>query len=111
MDGGIGDFENYEKYLDSFMNDEDLFYLENKELAHMLYEVGMMAQGDIMSREQFQERQEQIEIMKKQKDTKQPKALSHANCKIDHSKFLQALADRENDVRSGRMTTIIFMRN
>ena len=49
--------------------------------------------------------------MKKQKDTKQPKALSHANCKIDHSKFLQALADRENDVRSGRMTTIIFMRN
>ena len=43
MDGGIGEFENYEKYLDSYMNDEDLFYLENKELAHMLYEVGMMA--------------------------------------------------------------------
>ena len=50
-------------------------------------------------------------LAKKQKDQKQPKALHHAGCKIDHSNFLKALADRENDVRSGRMTTIIFIRD
>ena len=110
MDNGIADFAKYEDYLDSMMNDEDLFYLEDKELAHMLYEVGMMAQGDIMTREVFQQKQDAFDLMKKQKDTKQPKALSHAGCKIDHSNFLKALADREADVRSGRMTTIIFIR-
>lgn len=43
MDNGISEFQKYEDYLDSMMNDNDLFYLEDKELAHMLYEVGMMA--------------------------------------------------------------------
>lgn len=110
MDNGIADFAKYEDYLDSMMNDEDLFYLEDKELAHMLYEVGMMAQGDIMTRDQFLAKQEAFDKMKKQKDTKQPKAPAHAGCKIDHSNFLKAIADREGDVRSGRMTTIIFIR-
>lgn len=50
-------------------------------------------------------------MLRKNKDTKQPKPLSHAGCKIDDSNFLKALADRENDVRSGRMTTIIFIRD
>ena len=51
MDNDIAQYEKYEDYLDDQMDDNDLFYLEDKELAHMLYEVGMMAQGDIMSRE------------------------------------------------------------
>ena len=38
------------------------------------------------------------------------KALSHAGCKIDHSNFLKALKQREEHVRNGRMTTIIFIR-
>ena len=50
-------------------------------------------------------------MLRKNKDTKQPKPLSYAGCKIDDSNFLKALADRENDVRSGRMTTIIFIRD
>ena len=37
--------------------------------------------------------------------------MSHAGCKIDHSEFLQALAEREELVRNGRMTTIIFIRD
>lgn len=110
MDNDIAEFQKYEDYLDSKMNDEDLFYLEDKELARMLYDVGMMAQGDIMTRKQFQEKQDAFEQMKKLKDAKQPKALSHAGCKIDGSNFLKALAEREADVRSGRMTTIIFIR-
>jgi hypothetical protein len=37
--------------------------------------------------------------------------LSHAGCKIDHSNFLKELALREEFVRNGRMTTIIFIRH
>jgi hypothetical protein len=36
--------------------------------------------------------------------------LAHAGCKTDHSNFLKALKAREEHVRNGRMTTIIFIR-
>ena len=36
--------------------------------------------------------------------------LSHAGCQIEESPFLTQLAARENEVRSGKMTTIIFIR-
>ena len=111
LDNGLAEFEKYEDYLDKQMSDEDLFYLEDTELARQLIEVGFHGKGEILTREQFEERQKQYAIQKKQKDAKQPKALSHAGSKIDHSNFLKALADRENDVRSGRMTTIIYIRD
>ena len=64
-----------------------------------------------MTREQFLKRKAAIAEAKKNKESNQPKALSHAGCKIDHSEFLQALAEREELVRNGRMTTIIFIRD
>ena len=111
LDNGLAEFDNYENYQDKQMSDEDLFYLEDTELARQLIEVGYHGKGEILTRDQFTQKQEQILLARKNKDTKQPKPLSHAGCKIDHSNFLKALADRENDVRSGRMTTIIFIRD
>ena len=33
LDNGLAEFDNYESYLDKQMSDEDLFYLEDTELA------------------------------------------------------------------------------
>jgi hypothetical protein len=33
IDTALDKFDNYEQYLDDHMSDEDLFYLEDKELA------------------------------------------------------------------------------
>ena len=45
------------------------------------------------------------------RNEKQTKALSCANTNYKHSAFLTALANREDEVRSGRMSTIIFIRH
>ena len=44
------------------------------------------------------------------KDKNLPKELTSANKDLTHFPFLQALADREELVRNGRLTTIIFLR-
>ena len=110
LDNGLQQYKEYEDYLDDQMSDEDLFYLEDKELARQLIEVGYHGKGEILTREQFNQRKEAIEFAIKQKDAKQVKALSHAGCKIE-SNFLKALKQREEHVRNGRMTTIIFIRD
>lgn len=111
IDTTLERFQSYEQYLDDHMSDEDLFYLEDKELARQLIEVGYHGKGEILTREQFAKRIDAIAQAKKNKNANQPKALSHAGCKIAHSPFLTALAEREELVRNGRMTTIIFIRD
>jgi|TARA_B110000285_G_C14910626_1_gene507756 hypothetical protein len=53
LDNGLAEFDNYEAYLDKQMSDEDLFYLEDTELARQLIEVGYHGKGEILTREQF----------------------------------------------------------
>ena len=110
LDNGLRDYKEYEDYLDDQMSEEDKFYLEDKELARKLIEVGYHGKGEILTREQFNQRKEAIELAIKQKDAKQVKALSHAGVSIE-SNFLKALKQREEHVRNGRMTTIIFIRD
>ena len=62
LDNGLAEFEKYEDYLDKQMSDEDLFYLEDTELARQLIEVGYHGKGEILTREQFEERQKQYAI-------------------------------------------------
>jgi hypothetical protein len=59
----------------------------------------------------FTQKKDQYDQVKLLKDTKIPKVFAFADCNIDHSPFLKALAEREADVKSGRMTTIIFIRD
>ena len=56
LDNGLAEFEKYEDYLDKQMSDEDLFYLEDTELARQLIEVGYHGKGEILTREQFEDR-------------------------------------------------------
>ena len=65
MDTALEEFEDYEKYLDAHMSDEDLFYLEDKELARQLIEVGYHGKGEILTREQFIKRKAAIAEAKK----------------------------------------------
>jgi len=80
IDNALDNFQNYEEYLDEHMSDEDLFYLEDKELARQLIEVGYHGKGEILTREQFIKRKEAIEEARRNKTNNQPKALSHAGC-------------------------------
>ena len=41
LDNNLADFTKYEDYLDDQMNDDALFYLEDKELARALIEQGV----------------------------------------------------------------------
>ena len=109
-DSGIKDIPDYDAYLDLQLTDEDLFYLEDKELARNLIAAGCHGKGDIMTKEQFNEKKEAIQLAIKMRNEKQTKALSHSNTSYKNSIFLTALAEREDQVRSGRMSTIIFLR-
>ena len=51
MDNGLSDFLKYEDYLDLQMTEDELFYLEDVELARALIEQGVHGQGEILNRE------------------------------------------------------------
>ena len=51
IDTTLENFVDYEHYLDGFMTNEDLFYLEDKELARQLIEVGYHGKGEILPRD------------------------------------------------------------
>ena len=44
-------FETYEDYLDDQMDEKDLFYLEDNELARQLIEVGFHGKGEVYTRD------------------------------------------------------------
>eukprot|EP00501_MAST-03F_sp_TOSAG23-6_P000265 GSMAST32.ASY1.ANO1.271.1 assembled CDS len=94
----VSAFMTYEEYLDSQIKEVDEFYLEDKELARELVQLGYRGSGDTLQREDF-EAQKKLE-----RDKKTQKAL-------DDFPFLEALAHREELVRTGKLTTIIFIRD
>ena len=51
IDTTLENYADYEEYLDDLMSDEDLFYLEDKELARPLIEVGYHGKGEILPRD------------------------------------------------------------
>ena len=56
IDTTLEQYAKYEDYLDDHIADDDLFYLEDKELARQLISVGYHGKSDILSREQFQKK-------------------------------------------------------
>ena len=110
IDTSLDGFANYDAYLDHHITDRDLFYLEDRELARKLISLGYQSQGEFLQREEFERKKKEIEEAIKNKNSNQPKSLASAGCNLSHSVFLQELAKREENVRNGRMTTIIFIR-
>ena len=58
LDNTLEGFETYNDYLDSRMEENELFYLEDIELARQLIAVGSHGKGEIMTQEQFLQRKE-----------------------------------------------------
>mmetsp|Transcript_30493 Transcript_30493/g.27012 ORF Transcript_30493/g.27012 Transcript_30493/m.27012 type:complete len:248 (-) Transcript_30493:33-776(-) len=111
IDTSLDKYDNYEAYLDDHIKDLDLFYLEDIELARNLIALGYQSQGEFLHREEFESRKKEIEEARKLRNSNQPKSLASAGCHIEDSLFLTALAEREEQVRNGRLSTIIFIRH
>ena len=111
LDSNLDNFANYEDYLDAQRTDEDLFYLEDTELVRQLYEVGCHGKTELLTRQQFTERKKAAIKARKNQQNAQIKVLAHQSCPIQGKPFLEALAEREEGLRNGRLTTILFIRD
>ncbi|CAG9312886.1 unnamed protein product [Blepharisma stoltei] len=111
VDTSLEDFESYESYLNSHISEIDRYYLEDEDLARQLVELGIQGKGEILTRDEFEKRKRDNEAAKKAKQENVPKKLASADKDLTGKPFLQALAKREEQVRNGRLTTIIFIRD
>lgn len=103
-------FETYEDYLDSQLTSNDMGYLEDEEMARQLVELGYRGLGDTIRREEFEARKKLVLERSSQKHIV-PRKLASLDKDLTRSTFLQALAEREELLRSGKLTTILFVRD
>ncbi|XP_043968348.1 cilia- and flagella-associated protein 299 isoform X3 [Gambusia affinis] len=109
----LTNFKDYEDYLDSKITPTDFFYLKSRELARKLVEHSH--KGMILSREEFEERKAAAEAAKAEQSSvfynrSRPMTLASAGKELNDN-FLKALAEREEANRSGKMTSVIFIRD
>jgi len=112
--GGGGDdtldaFATYEDYLDSQISTTDMYYLEDEDLARQLVELGYRGSGETLKREEFESRKK-AEREKHSHKQNLPKVLASATKDLTGYPLLQSLASREELVRNGKLTSIIFLR-
>lgn len=106
----LAEFSTYEEYLSSKIQDADLKYLGDSELAKQLVELGYRGSGETLKREEFEARK-QAELANDSQKASEVKQLASANCDLSEYPFLHALAIREELVRAGKLTSIIFIRD
>ncbi|KAK1174302.1 hypothetical protein AOXY_G1778 [Acipenser oxyrinchus oxyrinchus] len=109
LDNIVTEFNTYEDFLDSQITSLDLYYLEDEELARQLVELGYRGSGEVLKREEFESRKAAAEASRLSKRSQQ-KTLASAGKELKDN-FLKALAQREEANRSGKMTSIIFIRD
>ena len=121
------EFATYEDYLDSQISQTDMYYLEvrthasepsgatavavltlcngaqDEDLARQLVELGYRGSGETLKREEFAARKKQEREKHLQKETV-PKPLYSMGKDLANFPFLQALANREELVRNGKLT-------
>lgn len=109
FDKSVLDYQTYEDYLDQQVTAEDLYYLEDPDNARQIVELGYKGK-DFMSREEFEAaRKSASEGPLKRK--KSLEAVCSSGKRFDDSPFLYALQKREELVRNGKLSTIIFIRD
>jgi hypothetical protein len=124
-DSVAADFATYEDYLDAQITPLDLYYLEDKDLARQLVELGYRGQGEPVKRVDFEARKRGTV---KQPNNFRPKTPAGDQATIsvsanensvetaanngEHqlSPFLKALQEREEPLRQGRLSSILFLR-
>nr|XP_020450809.1 uncharacterized protein C4orf22 homolog isoform X8 [Monopterus albus] len=106
-------FKVYEDYLDSKVTPMDLFYLKSREFARKLVEHGH--KGMVLSREEFEEKKAAAQAAEAAESSvfysrSRRVTLASAGKELKDN-FLKALAEREEANRSGKMTSVIFIRD
>eukprot|EP00771_Trimastix_marina_P000549 gnl/Trimastix_PCT/1569.p1 GENE.gnl/Trimastix_PCT/1569~~gnl/Trimastix_PCT/1569.p1 ORF type:complete len:240 (+),score=62.83 gnl/Trimastix_PCT/1569:43-762(+) len=109
-DGIVLRFDTYEEYLDSQIQERDLYYLEDQDLARELVERGYHGCGDVLRREDFERRKRAAENLRQSKIRQPPQVLAHEGKDLSNRPLLQELAHREKAVRAGKLAVIIFLR-
>ncbi|WIA30136.1 hypothetical protein OEZ86_000229 [Tetradesmus obliquus] len=104
------EFATYEEYLDSQITGTDMYYLEDVELARHLVELGIRGNGEVIRREEFEQRKAAAEAAHQARLNRKPQKLASHGKDLEGCPLLQALRDREEAVRNGKLTTIIFIR-
>uniref|UniRef100_A0A5K3FJH9 Cilia- and flagella-associated protein 299 n=2 Tax=Mesocestoides corti TaxID=53468 RepID=A0A5K3FJH9_MESCO len=61
------EFEKYEDFLDSQITDTDMFYLEDETLARELVELGYRGTGEIITREDFNQKKKELAIQEEKR--------------------------------------------
>jgi len=110
-DSIVQDYDTYEDYLDSQITPTDIYYLEDEDLARQLVELGYRGSGETLKRDEFLARKKAAEQARLNKLRATPKALASASKDVTGFPFLASLAEREEMVRNGKLTTIIFIRD
>ena len=105
----ISKIESYSQFLERFVTDEDRMYLEDEELARDVKELYAVNKGEIRSKADFDRKKREIEEIFREEDTKE-RPLFSLNMNYRKGSFLDQLQERENEVRNGRKSTIIFIR-
>eukprot|EP00878_Enallax_costatus_P046933 GHUV01057258.1.p1 GENE.GHUV01057258.1~~GHUV01057258.1.p1 ORF type:complete len:194 (+),score=51.45 GHUV01057258.1:860-1441(+) len=105
------EFATYEEYLDSQITGTDMYYLEDVELARHLVELGIRGNGEVIKREEFEQRKAAAEAAHQARLNRKPQKLASHGKDVDGFPLLEALRDREEAVRNGKLTTIIFIRD
>jgi hypothetical protein len=109
QDRSILEFATYEDYLDQHVTAEDLFYLEEPDNARQIVELGYKGK-DFMSRDEF-EAAKRVALEGPLKRKKSLDAVCSSGKDLSKYPFLYALAQREELVRNGKLSTIIFIRD
>ncbi|CCW66680.1 unnamed protein product [Phytomonas sp. Hart1] len=105
----ILDFASYEEYLDQQVTPEDLFYLEDREAARRVVELGYKGK-DFLSRDEF-EAARLIARHGPEKRRESAEAILSATRRLEPGTLLDAIAKREELVRTGKLATILFIRD
>lgn len=80
----------YEDYLDSHISKTDLFYLEDIDMARQLVELGYRGNGEILRREEFEDRKRAQAALRMQKTNQKPKQLASEGKNLEGFPVLQA---------------------
>ena len=106
----LSNFETYEDYLDSQITENDRLYLDDDELARQLVELGYRGNGETLSEKEFITKKKELDELKTRKIvSKKTNLCSDANKKYENP-LLNELAQREKAIRSGKLTSIIYIR-
>ena len=109
LDNLVKEYSTYEDFLNSQITSTDLYYLEDEEVARDLVELGYRGTGEVLKREEFEARKQALSSNQKKRDQKQ--TLAGQGYDLTDTPLLAALAQREEANRTGKMTTIIFIRD